>query len=79
MLWRCPKHRDSGSTALTALTMRPTGLGSGINKDRADYTVLTGQWDVGRIYETRGGPDSLRWFWSLTVNGPMTARIAWRP
>ena len=20
----------------------------------------------------RGGPDSLRWFWSLTVNGPMT-------
>ena len=19
-----------------------------------------------------GGPDSLRWFWSLTVNGPMT-------
>jgi hypothetical protein len=27
---------------------------------------------VGRIYETRGGPDSLRWFWSMTVNGPMT-------
>jgi hypothetical protein len=25
-----------------------------------------------RIYQTRGGPDSLRWFWSLTVNGPMT-------
>jgi hypothetical protein len=22
--------------------------------------------------QTRGGPDSLRWFWSLTVNGPMT-------
>jgi hypothetical protein len=20
----------------------------------------------------RGGPDSLRWFWSMTVNGPMT-------
>ena len=27
---------------------------------------------IGRIYETRGGPDHLRWFWSLTVNGPMT-------
>jgi hypothetical protein len=27
---------------------------------------------VGRIYENRGGPDDLRWFWSMTVNGPMT-------
>jgi hypothetical protein len=27
---------------------------------------------VGRIYQTRGGPDNLRWFWSLTVNGSMT-------
>jgi len=41
-------------------------------KDRPDYTVFTGEWEVGRIYETRGGPDSLRWFWSMTVNGPMT-------
>ena len=24
------------------------------------------------FYEVRGGPDHLRWFWSLTVNGPMT-------
>ena len=23
------------------------------------------------MYQTRGGPDSLRWFWSLTVTGPM--------
>jgi len=43
-----------------------------IDKDRPDYTVYCGGWDVGRIYQTRGGPDSLRWFWSLTVNGPMT-------
>ena len=50
--------------------MRPTGLGSGIDKDRADYTVYCGEWDVGRIYEMCGGPDSLRWFWSMTVNGP---------
>jgi len=39
-----------------ALTMRQTGLGSGIDKDRPDYTVFTGEWEVGRIYETRGGP-----------------------
>jgi len=24
------------------------------------------------MYETRGGLDSLRWFWSIIVNGPMT-------
>jgi hypothetical protein len=42
-------------------------LGSGIDKDRPDYTVVTGEWEVGRIYETRGGPDNLRWFWSMTV------------
>ena len=45
-----------------ALKLRPTGLGSGIDKDRPDYTVVTGEWEVGRIYETRGGPDNLRWF-----------------
>ena len=55
-----------------ALKLRPTGLGSGIDKDRPDYTVVTGEWEVGRVYETRGGPDNLRWFWSMTVNGPMT-------
>ena len=48
-----------------ALTMRPTGLGFGIDKH-----LYCGGWDVGRIYETRGGPGSLRWFWSITVNGP---------
>ena len=32
------------------LKLRPTGLGSGIDKDRPDYTVYTGEWDVGRIY-----------------------------
>jgi hypothetical protein len=33
--------------------MRPSGLGAGIDKDRPDYTVFTGEWEVGRIYETR--------------------------
>jgi hypothetical protein len=46
------------------LKLRPTGLGSGIDKDRPDDTVHT--------YRTRGGADRLRWFWSLTVNGPVT-------
>jgi hypothetical protein len=44
------------------LTKCPTGLGAGIDKDRQDFTV----------YETRGGPDHLRWFWSFTVTCPMT-------
>ena len=46
--------------------MRATGLGSGIDKDRADYGVYSGEWCIGRIYQTRGGPDSLCWAWSLT-------------
>ena len=29
-----------------ALKLRPTGLGSGIDKDRPDYTVVTGEWEV---------------------------------
>ena len=46
-----------------ALKLRPTGLGVGIDKDRQGYTVYSGGWDVGRIYEVRGGPEHLRWFW----------------
>ena len=40
------------------LKLRPTCLGSGMDKDRPDYSVYSGEWE--------------RWFWSLTVNGPMT-------
>ena len=47
------------------LKLRSTGLGSGIDKDRQDYTVYTGGWDIGRIYEVRGGPEHLRWFSAL--------------
>jgi hypothetical protein len=54
------------------LIMRPTGLGSGIDKDRQDFIIYSGGWALGRIYETRGGPDHLRWFWSMTVTCPMT-------
>ena len=42
------------------LTMRPAGLGAGIDKDRPDYTVYCGGWAIGRIYQTRGGPEHLR-------------------
>jgi hypothetical protein len=40
--------------------------------DQPDYAVYCNDWEVGRIYQTRGGPDSLRWFWSMNANGPMT-------
>ena len=55
-----------------ATQARPDRPHAGIDKHRPDYTIYSGGWAVGRIYETRGGPDRLRWFWSLTVNGPMT-------
>jgi hypothetical protein len=54
-----------------SLKLRPTGLSFGIDKDRPDYTVFTGEWKIGRIFETRGQPENLRWFWSCTINGPM--------
>jgi hypothetical protein len=31
------------------LKLRPTGLGSGIDKDRPDYAVFSGGWEIGRI------------------------------
>ncbi len=39
---------------MMALTLRPSGLGSGIDKDRPDYTVYCGEWRVGRISSTYG-------------------------
>ncbi len=47
------------------LKMRPTGLGHGVYKDDIDYGVFCGEWCIGRIYQTRTGPESLRWFWAL--------------
>jgi len=57
--WRGDR-RSQGVGRLMALTMRRAGLSSGIDQDRADYTVY------------RGGPDPLRWFWSFTITCPMT-------
>jgi hypothetical protein len=36
--------------------LRPTGLGSGIDKDRPDYTVFTGEWELGGIYQSAAAP-----------------------
>jgi hypothetical protein len=54
-----------------ALKMRATGLSSPVDEHLTDFTVLTGEWVIGRIYEVRGSPPHLRWFWSLHLNGPM--------
>ena len=45
--------------------MRPTGLGPGAYKDNVDYSVFSGEWLIGRIYERNGFPDEVRFFWSL--------------
>jgi hypothetical protein len=54
-----------------ALIMRPTGLSHGVYKDSVDYSVFCGEWCIGRIYQTRGGPEHLGWFWSFSQHGPM--------
>ena len=61
------------------LTMRPTGLGSGIDKDRPGYTVCTGEWEVGRIYQTRGGPGSAGYAFGICAWAALIAITPWRP
>ena len=34
-----------------ALKMRATGLSSPVDEHLTDFTVLTGEWVIGRIYE----------------------------
>ena len=51
-----------------SLIMRPTGLGSGVDKDIFDYSVLSGDWPIGRIYERRGFSPDIRWEWSGTAS-----------
>ena len=59
------------------LKLRPTGLGHGVYKDNVDYGVFSGEWCIGRIYETRTGPADLRWFWALHApSKPGHLRIA---
>jgi hypothetical protein len=51
--------------------VRPTRVRTGVQKDRPDYIVYSGQWAVGRIYKTRGVRPEHAWFWSMYANGPM--------
>ena len=37
------------NSAPKRITIRPTGLGAGIDKDRQDFTIYSGGWAVGRI------------------------------
>ena len=62
--WRGDR-RSQGVGRLMALTMRPTGLGSGAYQDNIDYNIFSGEWLIGRIYERNGFPDEVRFFWSL--------------
>jgi hypothetical protein len=50
--------------AHSAFDSRATGY-----KNTADYNIFCGDWCIGRIYETRTGPESLRWFWALYAPG----------
>jgi hypothetical protein len=48
-----------------AITMRLIGRGHGVYADQVDYTIFCGAWCVGRIFETRTGPQGLPFFWSM--------------
>ena len=37
----------------------------GVYKDDVDYSVFSGEWLIGRIYERRGFPNDVSFFWSL--------------
>jgi hypothetical protein len=50
---------------MMSLTYRQTDLGSPIDKDRVDYTVFSGKWAMGRIYQFRDGAEPLSWSWTL--------------
>jgi hypothetical protein len=54
------------------LNLRPSGLGSGIDKERQDYTVYSGGWDIGRITKPAAARSTLRWDGSFALPGPVT-------
>jgi hypothetical protein len=51
-----------------------TGIASPVYENQADYLVLSGEWEIGRIYAVIGGPPEYKWFWSLALNGPIGKR-----
>jgi hypothetical protein len=54
--------------------LRPTGLGSGIDKDRQDFTIYSGDWPWGASTSS-GGPESMRWFWSPMTRSDCVATL----
>ena len=52
------------------LKLRPTGLGSGIDKDRPTTTIVTGEWAMAAS-QYRGGPRQSALV-LVDSNGPMT-------
>jgi hypothetical protein len=89
MLARYWSRKDSPShfNAERHVAQKPRALGAtlargfaaarwfGSCKDTVDYSVFCGEWCIGRIYETRTGPESLRWFWALHApSKPRTPR-----
>ena len=55
-----------GREQSAGLALRPTGLDPPADKDRSDYTLFSGEFTVGRIYEERGAPADVQWFWAIT-------------
>jgi hypothetical protein len=43
-----------------SLTMRPAGIGFGFYKDADGYSVFSGEWCIGRIYENSSVPEDQR-------------------
>jgi hypothetical protein len=52
-----------------SLTMRPAGIGFGFYKDTDGYSVFSGEWCIGRIYENSSVPEDQRWYWTLHAPG----------
>ena len=57
-----------------SLKMRKTGLAPPIYENQPDYVVLSGGWEIGRIYQEVGGPPEYKWFWALGSNGAIEKR-----
>jgi hypothetical protein len=57
-----------------ALKMKKTGLSPPVYENQPDYIVLSGGWEIGRIYEEIGSPPEYKWFWALALNGPIGTR-----
>jgi hypothetical protein len=47
------------------LTLRRTGPASPADRELDDWTIFSGQWAVGRVYEERGALPEVRWHWSF--------------